>query len=65
MVWAVVDETDRSTNHVRPWELARAERDGDSDATSRIDAALVVFIRICRALGGYLAPLLPAARIIR
>jgi methionyl-tRNA synthetase len=28
-VWAIADEANRFINRVRPWELARAERDGD------------------------------------
>ncbi len=31
-VWAIADEANRFVNRARPWELARAERDGDAEA---------------------------------
>ncbi|GAA3415526.1 methionine--tRNA ligase [Streptosporangium vulgare] len=64
-VWAVVDEANRYVDHVRPWELARAERDGDPGAAARLDAVLAELVRACVTLGDQLAPFLPgtAARI--
>jgi methionyl-tRNA synthetase len=62
-VWAIADEANRFINRVRPWELARAERDGA--AGQRLDAVLGVLLRACTVLGRELVPFLPdaAARI--
>ncbi|MFF3437470.1 methionine--tRNA ligase [Streptosporangium sp. NPDC002721] len=64
-VWAVVDEANRYVEHTRPWELARAERDGDPGAAARLDAVLATLVRACGTLADQLAPFLPgtAARI--
>jgi methionyl-tRNA synthetase len=65
-VWAIVDEANRLVNRVRPWELAKAERDGTAtDAGARLDAVLRVLLDACQALGRELGPFLPdaAARI--
>jgi methionyl-tRNA synthetase len=64
-VWAIADEANRFINRVRPWELARAERDGDAAAGRRLDAVLSALFGACLALGAELVPFLPdaAARI--
>ena len=64
-VWAIADEANRFINRVRPWDLAKAERAGESPA--RLDAVLCLLARACSALGRELAPFLPdaAARITR
>ncbi len=65
-VWAIVDEANRYINRVRPWELARAERDGDAGSGQRLDAVLGALFTACSALGRELAPFLPdaGARIV-
>jgi methionyl-tRNA synthetase len=62
-VWAIADEANRFINRVRPWELARAERDGAGN--EHLDAVLGLLFAACTALGRELAPFLPdaAARI--
>jgi methionyl-tRNA synthetase len=64
-VWAIADEANRFINRVRPWELARAERDGDAGAGQRLDAVLGALFGACSTLGRELEPFLPdtAARI--
>jgi methionyl-tRNA synthetase len=64
-VWAVADRANRFVNRVRPWELARAERDGDAGAGHRLDAVLGALFGACSVLGRELGPFLPdaAARI--
>jgi methionyl-tRNA synthetase len=64
-VWAIADEANRFVNRVRPWELARAEQDGDRG--QRLYAVLGALFEACSALGRELAPFLPdaAARIVR
>jgi methionyl-tRNA synthetase len=59
-VWAIADEANRLVNRVRPWELFRAERSGDSEAAC-LDAALGVLVGACQALGRELGPFLPDA----
>ena len=64
-VWAIADEANRFVNHVRPWELAAAERTAaDAD---QLDVVLRGLFDACSALGRELAPFLPdaAARIAR
>ena len=63
-VWAIADEANRFINRVRPWELARAERDGAGG--QRLDDVLGTLFEACSALGRELAPFMPdtAARIV-
>src|SRR5580658_3647556 len=49
-VWAIADEANRFVNRVRPWDLARAERDGDAGAGELLDAALRTLLGACQAL---------------
>lgn len=64
--WSIVEEANRCIDATRPWELARAERQGDSAAAHRLDAVLVALVTACRVLGDELRPFIPgaAARII-
>ena len=66
-VWAIADEANRFINRVRPWDLARAERDGDTTAGRRLDGVLSALFGACVELGAELEPFLPdaAARITR
>jgi methionyl-tRNA synthetase len=57
-VWAIADEANRFINRIRPWELARAEKDGGGQ---RLDAVLGALFEACSALGRELAPFLPDA----
>jgi len=60
-VWTIVEAANRHVDHVRPWHLARAERDGDPHAAAALDRALDELLRACRALAEHLAPFLPGA----
>lgn len=65
-VWRIVDEANRAVDATRPWQLAKAERDGDADASRRLDAALAALYDACLSLATHLAPFLPtAADLIR
>ncbi|MBC6461702.1 methionine--tRNA ligase [Actinomadura sp. HBU206391] len=66
-VWGIVDEANRYINHIRPWELAKIERDGDEHAGHQLDAVLATLIRACRTIAEHLASFLPdvTARITR
>jgi methionyl-tRNA synthetase len=60
-VWSVVDQANRHLEQVRPWQLARAERDGDPYAGVELDACLAALVSACRVLAGQLRPFLPGA----
>ncbi|MGH3154282.1 MAG: class I tRNA ligase family protein, partial [Streptosporangiaceae bacterium] len=59
--WAIADEANRFVNRARPWDLARAERDGDAGAGRRLDAVLGILFEACSGLGRDLQPFLPDA----
>jgi methionyl-tRNA synthetase len=63
--WSIVEEANRCIDATRPWELARAERQGNADAAERLDAVLAALVTACRVLGDELQPFVPeaAARI--
>ncbi|GAA3885857.1 methionine--tRNA ligase [Saccharothrix violaceirubra] len=58
-------EAERFLRETRPWDAARAERDGDVTAGEHLDAALTVLLRVCRTLADQLTPFVPtlAARV--
>ena len=60
-IWRIVDEANAYVNRARPWELARAGREGDE----QLDAVLAQLLGACSVLGRELAPFLPdlAARV--
>jgi methionyl-tRNA synthetase len=64
-VWHIVEEANRCIDATRPWELAREERKGDSEAAKRLDTVLVTLVAACRVLADELRPFVPdaAARI--
>ncbi|MDT7845745.1 methionine--tRNA ligase [Streptomyces justiciae] len=65
--WDIVEEANRCIDATRPWELARAERQGNADAAERLDAVLAALVTACRVLGDELRPFVPGAaeRIVR
>jgi methionyl-tRNA synthetase len=64
-LWTIVEEANRYIEHIRPWHLAKAERDGDLQATAALDSALDLLVQSCRTIAEHLSPFLPhsAARI--
>ena len=60
-LWALVGEANRVVAATRPWELARAERDGDPAAGEQLDAVLASVLSACGVVARELAPFLPAA----
>jgi methionyl-tRNA synthetase len=65
-VWTIVEHANRHVEEARPWDLARAESDGDRAAGARLDAALATLLAACAALGARLGAFLPgtAARLV-
>lgn len=58
-VLRIGDEGNRYIETVRPWELAKAERNDQSDPAA-LDAVLAELVTTCRDLATHLQPLLPA-----
>jgi len=61
-IWDIVDAANRYIEDVRPWQLARSQRNPEAGL---LDAALALLVRACRCLAGQLAPFVPdtAARV--
>jgi methionyl-tRNA synthetase len=62
-LWDAVVEANRFVTATRPWELADAERRGDSTVSSRLDASLAVLLDACHELARELSPFLPDAAV--
>jgi len=60
-VFAVVRAANRAVEDTRPWQLARAERDGDAASARRLDATLWELAEALRIVAEALRPLLPDA----
>jgi methionyl-tRNA synthetase len=60
-LWEVVAEANRFVAATQPWELAKAARGGDAEASERLDAVLTVLLDACRVITSELQPFLPVA----
>jgi methionyl-tRNA synthetase len=60
-LWEVVAEANRFVSTTQPWELAKAARGGDPQASERLDLVLTVLLDACRLITGELPPFLPVA----
>jgi methionyl-tRNA synthetase len=60
-IWTIVEEANRTIEATRPWQLAKAERNGDCEATAHLDTALAALHSACTSLAEHLAPFLPTA----
>jgi methionyl-tRNA synthetase len=60
-LWDVVVEANRLVSSTRPWELAKAARDGDPGAAERRDGVLAVLLAACQVVAVELRPFLPLA----
>ncbi|MFJ9753154.1 methionine--tRNA ligase [Streptomyces chartreusis] len=60
-VWNIVEEANRCIDAIRPWELARDERQGDTEAAELLDSVLVTLVTACRVLADELRPFIPDA----
>ena len=60
-LWRLVDEANRLITTTRPWELAKAEKGGNSEAAAALDEALSILLVACQVLACELDPFLPAA----
>jgi methionyl-tRNA synthetase len=60
-LWGLVEEGNRFVATTQPWELAKAEEKGDSEAAAQLDHVLRTLLAACHALARELEPFLPAA----
>jgi methionyl-tRNA synthetase len=60
-IWSLVTRANRYVEETKPWELAREARGGDSQADSRLSAALFTLAESVRVVGATLEPFLPAS----
>src|SRR6516162_1538344 len=62
-VWAIAEAANRYINHIRPWQLAKADGEGDNDAARQLDSVLATLIQAIGTLGDNLAPFLPGTAV--
>ena len=60
-LWAVVAEANRFLSSTKPWEIARAARDGDPAAAQTLAAVLSAALDACSVVAREATPFLPAA----
>jgi methionyl-tRNA synthetase len=60
-LWEVVAEANRFVSATQPWEIAKAARGGDPQASKRLDAVLATLLDACRIVTHELLPFLPLA----
>ena len=61
LVWTFVGEANRYVDSEKPWELAKAVRNGDEAAGERLRAVLGDLIEACRVIALAAAPFLPTS----
>jgi methionyl-tRNA synthetase len=60
-LWTVVEHANRLVDAEKPWELAKAARDGDEAALQRLRTVLGDLLEACRLVGLAVAPFMPGA----
>lgn len=60
-LWEVVAEANRFVSATQPWEIAKAARGGDPQASRRLGAVLATLLDACRVVTHELLPFLPLA----
>jgi methionyl-tRNA synthetase len=60
-LWEFVGGANRVVDAEKPWELAKAAKEGDDAATARLRSVLGDLIEACRLVGLAAAPYLPSA----
>ncbi len=58
-IWALVTAANRYIDDAKPWEIAKAAKNGDESADARLDVVLADLVETIRLLGVYLAPFVP------
>jgi methionyl-tRNA synthetase len=60
-VWKIVEEANRYVVEAEPWNLAKAEKNGDTSAARKLSETLALLIHASRAAAEELTPFLPEA----
>jgi methionyl-tRNA synthetase len=60
-IWEVVNEANRYVVENAPWNLAKAEKNNEPDATTRLNEVLATLVHAGRAVADELTPFLPEA----
>lgn len=60
-LWEVVAEANRFVSATQPWDIAKASRGGDPQASERLDAVLATLLDACGVIAHELLPFLPLA----
>jgi methionyl-tRNA synthetase len=58
-IWELVTGANRYIDDEKPWEIAKAAKNGDESADARLDVVLAELIETIRLLGVHLAPFIP------
>lgn len=58
-IWDLVTGANRAIEDQKPWELAKAAKNGDETAAARLDAVLADLVETIRLLAVHLAPFIP------
>ena len=59
-LWKFVGSANQLVDLEKPWELSKAEKAGDQEASARLRGVLGDLVEACRLLGVAVAPFLPA-----
>jgi methionyl-tRNA synthetase len=57
--WELVTLANRYIDDEKPWEIAKAAKNGDEAADARLDVVLANLVETLRLLGVFLAPFVP------
>ncbi|MPZ67250.1 MAG: methionine--tRNA ligase [Pseudonocardiaceae bacterium] len=60
-VWKIVEEANRYVVEAEPWNLAKAEKNGDTEAGRKLSDTLALLIHTTRTVADELTPFLPEA----
>lgn len=60
-VWKIVEDANRYVVEVAPWNLAKAEKNGDAEAERKLNDVLALLTYAARAVADELTPFLPEA----
>jgi methionyl-tRNA synthetase len=58
-IWDLVTDANRYIDDAKPWEIAKAAKNGDESADARLDVVLADLVEAIRLLGVHLAPFIP------
>jgi methionyl-tRNA synthetase len=60
MLWLLVGAANQHVDREKPWELAKAAKLGEAQATAELRGVLGDLVEVCRLVGLAVAPFMPA-----